>query len=225
MSGIDRTLTQCSGSPGNRVAKWRPTAVVVPPTSPQGPAESASLDLISYLHRQDLYPICKLLFTNQQDIEITMETQRLRDGAMVQLSIAMSALPDLEKADFLIAQRVCPQVVATESDPLRFLRFTNFDPWAAALRLAKYWKMRREIFGNQAFLPMTLTGDGALSEEDITVIRAGSLVLLPYDNEGRSVLCVDMTRRPDETIQKRMRTIFYFIQKVSENETCFVRRL
>ena len=73
-----------------------------------------------------------------------------------------------------------PHLVQQESPVLHFLQCDNFDPAAAARRLALYWKFRRDIFGpNRWLLPMNQTGAGALSPADVQVLRTGYLVYFP----------------------------------------------
>jgi hypothetical protein len=58
-----------------------------------------------------------------------------------------------------------------------------------------YWKVRRELFGeDRAYLPLTLTGDGALSEEDMQVLRTGAFMILPKTVHGKPTLFHDRSR-------------------------------
>jgi hypothetical protein len=96
--------------------------------------------------------------------------------------------------------------------------FHPSDPLAAACRLANYWKQRKEIFTNErAFLPIDLTGNGALTPDDINHLRTGFCVNLPQDAQGRSVLYVDISKHRPE-MAPSLRTIFFFLQCVMENE-------
>jgi hypothetical protein len=149
-----------------------------------------------------------------------MESQRIwsQHQALTQLEVALTMIEDYEKEDYVKALEVAPQLVLTESDPARFLRYTNFNVAAAARKLVMYWKRRREVFGDRAFLPLTLTGNGALSTENIESIETGSVVFLPNDAAGRTVVCVDGSRRLDFTIETRLRCVFYYGQVLSENE-------
>lgn len=98
------------------------------------------------------------------------------------------------------------------------LSFHSNDSLAAARRLANYWKQRKEIFKERAFLPIDLSGNGGLTLEDVQHLRTGFCVNLPPDEQGRSVLYVDVSKHgPD--ITPSLRTIFFFSQCVMENET------
>jgi hypothetical protein len=138
--------------------------------------------------------------------------------ALSQLGVALSMIADYEKEDYVKALEVAPELVSTESDPMRFLRYTNFNVAAAAQSLVLYWKRRRELFGDRAFLPLILTGDGALSNDDLEFIKTGLAVFLPNDVDGRSVLCIDALRRLDDSLERRLRCAFYYGQVLSENE-------
>jgi hypothetical protein len=149
-----------------------------------------------------------------------MESQglSLQHQALTQLEEALATIEDYEKEDYLKALEVAPRLVLLESDPTRFLRFTNFNTAAAARRLVLYWKRRREVFGYRAFLPLTLTGNGALSNEDIESFKTGSAVFLPNDADGRTVVCVDHSRRLYHPLDVRLRSFFYYGHILSENE-------
>lgn len=60
-------------------------------------------------------------------------------------------------------------------------------PQLAAERLVKYWDLRKVVFGEKAYLPMTLKG-GCLSETDVENLKLGFFCLLPPDKYGRTVL-------------------------------------
>jgi hypothetical protein len=104
--------------------------------------------------------------------------------------------------------------------------FHPSDPLAAARRLANYWKKRQEIFQERAFFPINLSGiHGALTTDDVNILKTGYMVNLPRDQKGRSVLYIDMSKkRPATTPSTRI--IFFIGQCVMENETtrtdCFV---
>lgn len=116
------------------------------------------------------------------------ESPEQHRAGYVALKEALEQLPQEMKAALVEAVRKCPDLVATESDPILFLRREEFNVWAAAFRLALYWKMRKECFGERAFLAITVTdGTCALSAEDISLLRTGFRVVLPDDQQGRPV--------------------------------------
>ena len=105
------------------------------------------------------------------------------------LNEAIQLIPDVEKAAYKEALERVSHLVMTESDPLCFLHRENFNVWNAAVRLVTYWEERRKIFGDRAFLPLTLVGDSALSEEAIQLVRSWNHnLLIPNDSSGRSAL-------------------------------------
>ena len=111
-----------------------------------------------------------------------------RESARAQFLEAMASIPDEDKAAYVEAVRQTPNLVEAESNPDLYLEYDSYDPWKAALRVANYWKTRVEIFGDRAFLPLTITGDGAMSSEDIKVLRTGFFMVLPNDKQGRTVV-------------------------------------
>jgi hypothetical protein len=130
---------------------------------------------------------------------------------------AAQELPEEEKTAYLQAMRKCPQLIRSESDPYRFLQHENWKPDKAAELLARHWKLRLDLFGEErAFLPLKdLSGNGALNEQAIRIIASGFSAFLPNDVEGRTVLFVNHkgNRRGDGS---RFRVMFYMLQKASE---------
>jgi hypothetical protein len=109
--------------------------------------------------------------------------------------------------------------------PVRYLKFLDYDAAKAARRIVDYWSVRAELFGPRAFLPLLLTGRGALSAEDLEVFRTGSLMLLPRTSAGAPVLLYDPARLTTVAVtdkDKRMRCLFYWLSAVSETDGTLV---
>ena len=142
----------------------------------------------------------------------------LQRKALLELQAPLSLIGNSEKADYLTALRLVSKLVLEESDPLRFLRFHNFNAAAAARAMVTYWKRRCAIFGDRALLPLSITGEGALNERDIAFVKTGVLALLPKATNGKSVLCIDPSRRIDDDLETRRRIYFYYGHLLSEND-------
>jgi hypothetical protein len=108
---------------------------------------------------------------------------------------AMASIPQEDKGAYLEAVGRVPHLVEVESNPDRYLDFLGYDPWKAALRVAEYWKARVDLFGDRAFLPLTISGEGALAPEDVRVLETGSFMVLPNNKEGRAVVGNRVLRR------------------------------
>ena len=68
-----------------------------------------------------------------------------------------------------------------------------------------YWELRRWLFGERAFLPMTQTGSGALNDHDIQLLQQVPITLLHHDEMGRIVLYFEETRKDvDPTLFDRI---------------------
>ena len=110
-------------------------------------------------------------------------------------------------------------VLAKEADPRLFLMREANDVKAAAQRLLNYWTYRKDVFGDRAFRSvLNFSGNGAMTEEDLSLIRTGCGVMLPDDQAGRKVLCYDDDRYPPDLIQvgpQRLRCLFYWLTVVS----------
>ena len=137
-----------------------------------------------------------------------------------QLQEALDMLPDDQKQSYLQALKVAPKLVEIESDFERYLAFDKFDPWAAAKRIVDYWEARLDVFGpEKAYLPLVLSGQGALSPEDLDVLKTGFFMALPDNQHGRPVLYHDRARLTNPEVlnpERRMRCMFYIISAISE---------
>ena len=139
------------------------------------------------------------------------------------LNDAIQLLPGSEKDAYVEALRIAPTLVQAESNPMLFIRHENFNVWAAAKRLAAYWTMRKELFGDTGFLkPIHLTGDAALTPPDVAVLETGAVCLLPkISSSGQRVLWWDREKLSNTQLREsvsRMRAIFYIIQIVMADE-------
>lgn len=125
-----------------------------------------------------------------------------------------------KKQEYLEAVERAPEVVASDTDPFIFLRTCDYDFWAAANRLCYYWKKRKEIFQDKAFLPLKMSAGGALSYEDTLTIEAGYPALLPRTKDGRHVMFLNRNRflRASTNINNWLRALFYIVKVVGEDE-------
>ena len=117
--------------------------------------------------------------------DIVAKTQGCFTESLSLLEEALQQISANDKQEYLDALNRVPDLVKQESPGLVFLQATRFDPWAAARRLTSYWKLRKSLFGERAFLPMTL--DGAM-HEDRRVFELGFFTLLPPDRAGRQII-------------------------------------
>lgn len=137
--------------------------------------------------------------------------------AIQQFQEAIHLIPDNLKADYLEAIRVAPEVVEKETLPLAFLRRDDFNTWKAAQRICMYWKQRRHLFKDRAFLPMNMSGNGTMTTSDVESFKCGSFQLLPNDNRGRPILLMDQNREASLDPETKMRKLFYMAQVFSRN--------
>jgi hypothetical protein len=184
-----------------------------PGTLDFGPQKGHTSDLIS--HQQATANPATAGFVNEgtltRDDDCVETPDMPENGHAALLTEALSGLPDDEKVAYREAMRKAPCVVKTESEPLKYLRFEKFNAWAAACRLALYWKYRVQYFGDKAFLPLTQNKGGALWEEDLQTLAVGSFFFLPTDSKGRPVLCCDPSKCPEGTSDvSRIRVAMYF---------------
>lgn len=140
------------------------------------------------------------------------------ERALDDLEMRLALIPEHEKEEYIEALEKCPGLVLTESDPIRFLRFTNFNAPAAAISLTRYWKARKEAFGREkAFLPLALTPNSALDEYVLDWIRSGVSLTPLKDSFGRTLVIFDTTRRINIS-RDRSSYLFYLHQHAMEND-------
>lgn len=174
-------------------------------------------------------------------------TPQIEAKGLEELESAIALLPTEEKECLLRARRECPDLVQKESQANQFLLVCQFNAWSAARRLAHYWYVplrstgsvkccliqllltafaqlfvltrneRCDVFKERAFLPLNQTGEGALSREDVAVLRMGFYAFMRPDAHGRSVLLYDSSRRGESTQLARLRIAFYMASIVGEN--------
>ncbi|KAL7577952.1 hypothetical protein ACA910_007577 [Epithemia clementina (nom. ined.)] len=147
----------------------------------------------------------------------------LRDRIRKQVHavITHSGWPSSQTAAYLQAD---PELVLLETDPLQFVRYFQYrDLELAAQRLCSYWTARLAVFGpDRAFLPLTLTGTGALHHEDLMHLRAGYPALLPkHPTTGQSCVWFDRRNRVPNAPTKAehlLRALFYVYKVLAANE-------
>ena len=151
------------------------------------------------------------------------ETPEILGVAIRQLEDAIAMMPD--NCSYRTAYSKCPDLVATESNPVRFLRCCAYNTWDTAQRLVAYWKLRLEVFGpDRCYRSLNdFSGNGALPEKALQVVETGCVYLLPPDQKGRSVLLSDRSKFPQKvqekigcTLEMKQQAAFYNLHTVSQ---------
>ena len=65
------------------------------------------------------------LYGTHRELE---ETDQLREVSLEEMQQALDEIQDDEKSGYLEACQICPELVRTESAPIRFLRSENYQP-------------------------------------------------------------------------------------------------
>ena len=128
----------------------------------------------------------------------------------------MTALACLDRdvrREYDQAVQAVPELVTKESPMVRFLRAEDDFPERAALRLALYWKYRKQVFGSDRWLyPMTITGQGgAMTKDDVDLFRSGYYVLLPCRSGGAGGVDIlyDESRLPRRAGLTHTKILYY----------------
>ena len=158
------------------------------------------------------------LFGCDRDDEPLKDTKEI-NHSLEQMQFFIDNIDGSQKKAYLEACFRTPGLVATESDPLTFLRCCQFDTESASKRLIEYWKVRRELFGEErAFLPMTLS---QAMEADRDVLEKALVQVLPDDKYGRPVLFWDRIRSNKSVIQRDevARIHFYMLHVMTKRKS------
>ncbi|GAX19169.1 hypothetical protein FisN_15Lu340 [Fistulifera solaris] len=155
--------------------------------------------------------------SSQDDVKAAISSFFFQRRALEQLRDSLTLIPLQKQSAYREALVRCPQLVETESDPMQFLHFANFNFWSAAERLVTYWEKRREVFGERAFLPLLdLSGNGALTAEDVQLIVTGSFLLTAEDT-----VVVDRSLEPEcaeLSIESQIRRNVFLYQLLAQHQ-------
>lgn len=122
-------------------------------------------------------------------------------------------MDSLERKEYDNAFDLVPELVVKESRYLDFLRIDRFDPYKAAKRMAAYWKNRKKVFGDRWLLPLTQTGTGALSMEDVEELRKGALTVVSRPFPQCPLFVLDWSKSPQKQPSPlcQVRVAYYFV--------------
>ncbi|KAL7557722.1 hypothetical protein ACA910_005281 [Epithemia clementina (nom. ined.)] len=150
----------------------------------------------------------------------------LRERVRQHVQRVIQCLPYEQTRAYRQAMARDAALVQSETDPLHFVRYCGYDVLAGAQRLCLYWTERLQLFGSErAFLPLILTGTGALTPEDLLSLRGGFPSLLPCNAQtGQSVIFFDRrTIIPNITRDHLLRGLFYIFKVLAENDASQVQ--
>jgi len=122
------------------------------------------------------------------------------------------------------ALRHVPHLVTRESSPCLFPKASSSDQEDETIKadddkLALYWTHRVQVFGERAFLPLSQTGKGALSQTEVDIMRRSEQwIVLPNDEEGRSVFFLNCSENICGSYEERLRCLFYLLSVAVENK-------
>jgi hypothetical protein len=147
-----------------------------------------------------------------------MATMPFELEARMAIGQALLRLPFRLSGAYAMAVRLAPQIVLTESDPIRFLVYEKNSIQGAVFKLALYWSTRYNCFGERAFLPMN---PGTLTHQDIAALRECCLQRLPDDNHGQAVYIIKASTIASCSLtSSETRALFYQLHLSSEQAGC-----
>lgn len=116
---------------------------------------------------------------------------------VAQMWIEIGALPADETKVLMEAKEKAPSGEFDEDRLAHFLRCEGLDPKLAARRFARYWKARKDLFGEEKYLlPMKLSG---AFKDDLEALEQGMYCMLPHcDLNGRQMILWEPSRHTRE---------------------------
>jgi len=104
--------------------------------------------------------------------------KKLKSTSMLQaensLRVEIERHSDDVKSAFLEATKH-PTLLDFDAPTSKFLAHKEYDVEKAATSIINYWRTRKDLFGHRAYLPFSLDGKGALTDEDVEILKTGSL--------------------------------------------------
>ena len=126
-------------------------------------------------------------------------------------------IPPENKREYLEVLRLAPRLIKEESDPIKFLRAEDFNPWKSARSLVLYWQYRKNWFESRWLLPMNDSGAGALDQDDITLLKSGWITYaVPKDPQKGRFLIMNHGLYPTQATGSRVRVCFYICSAASD---------
>lgn len=110
--------------------------------------------------------------------------------------------------DYRKAMAEVPELVKEESRIIDFLRTEGYNTFQAAVRLANYWKLRREVFGPHRWLLPLRQKEGALDSISVEVLKTGYVVFM---TKPQPVIFADFSRLPEGVSYAQAQVLFYLL--------------
>eukprot|EP00977_Amphora_coffeiformis_P029936 scaffold43627_cov176-Amphora_coffeaeformis.AAC.1 len=114
--------------------------------------------------------------------------------------------------EYYEAKCFAPDLADREARAADFLRAEDFHTLRASYRLAMYWKTRKEIFGERWLLPMSMTGAGTLTPDQVELLRTGFMAM--PSSKDQAVFINDESRLP-KGVPLYNPAIFFYLHSVS----------
>ncbi|KAL7580648.1 hypothetical protein ACA910_002161 [Epithemia clementina (nom. ined.)] len=164
---------------------------------------------------------------SKEDSDDLSQLPELRARIRRHVKFVLESMPPEETAAYFQALSKDAALVLEESDPLIFVRACQYNVFAGVKRLCCYWTERLKLFGpERAFLPLTLTGTGALTHQDLLSLRAGFPALLPDASTGHKCVLFDRRNKvPHATPEGMLRCMFYAFKVLAESDLSQVERV
>lgn len=131
----------------------------------------------------------------------------------------ISRLPPDRTAAYRRAKEMCPFEL-TRDRKRAFIERENGNIAQAARRMARYWQMRLDLFGeDRCYHPMTLAG--AMADEAAPAMEMKIHQVLPVtDTAGRKIIYTDMSLRNygRYSMDQEIRWFFFLVEALSDSD-------
>lgn len=153
--------------------------------------------------QQLLYPDA-----NAQEVASATAAAATLKALEYQVAFALATLDKELTKEYYNALEIVPELVTEETKFADFLRTDEYVPLLAAQRIARFWKVRKELFGDRWLLKLSGTGTGCLSMEDVQVLRTGYFSVCKSAQLGM-VWLMDYSRLPTGAQYFQPNIIYY----------------
>lgn len=138
--------------------------------------------------------------SNAHEMTGTQLQQSLHDAILLDafrqsIGSALQLIPVAEKTSYVHALMVAPQVVASETEPLWFVRGSMTDPTgalSAAYRLIAYWRERQRLFGDRVH--QQVSNPETLVPQEQAILETGFARVYPNIQQASAALMIDTAK-------------------------------
>lgn len=177
------------------------------------PQRDAEFDALTPQEKEIVY---RDLYGSSNNYLIDEDDDEVVENGLTMFEKHLSELSDDDKECYLRALERSPDYVQDKNFRLQFLRCELFDPKLAAIRFARYWKEKVEVWGEEKAFHKIKLDD--FDEIDLLVLRNRVYQgLKMQDKFNRSILILHNGRLDQSNRNSMIRVMWYTYECLLEN--------